>query len=551
MGGGAAADGGFAIPVHGATGWKGLLENKRALGLATFASLGGVLYGYNQGVFAQVQVASDFTRRFPTVDETNPQFYDANVKSFLTSILELTAFVGALATGPLADRFSRKYSISGWCIIFILGTALQTAATSTLNMVWAGRAVAGLAVGALSALVPMYNSELASPGIRGSLVALQQLAITFGILISYWIAYGTSYIGGHGAGQTSAAWRIPLGLQILPALILMVGAVFLPFSPRWLMLRGREEECLLTLAKLRQLDPEHIAVQTEYMSLQAEQLVEQDAMQERYGDEAGWKVGAKEYLRLFSNWPLLQRLLLGIAAQSLQQWTGINAIIYYAPTIFRQVGLDGETVPILATGIVGVINLVFTIPAVMFVDNLGRKKMLFLGATGMAICHAIVAGIIARAGPDFENKAAGTAAVVFLYMFIAIFAVTWGPLAWVVCAEVFPLSLRAKGMSISSGVNWLQNFAVASVTPVMIKNIGYKTYIVFMCFMIFAMFWSAVILPELRGLSLEQIDEIFHDTTSTEDEIRRQKIARQIGLDKLQAQAEIEHQEDAAGEKLV
>lgn len=194
---------------------------------------------------------------------------------------------------------------------------------------------------------------MASPGIRGSLVALQQLAITFGILISYWIAYGTSYIGGHGAGQTSAAWRIPLGLQILPALILMVGAVFLPFSPRWLMLRGREEECLLTLAKLRQLDPEHIAVQTEYMSLQAEQLVEQDAMQERYGDEAGWKVGAKEYLRLFSNWPLLQRLLLGIAAQSLQQWTGINAIsefseseqallllttifpaylVYYAPT---------------------------------------------------------------------------------------------------------------------------------------------------------------------------------------------------------------------------
>ncbi|KAJ9099933.1 hypothetical protein QFC21_003938 [Naganishia friedmannii] len=545
MGGGTTADSGFAIPVHGATGWKGLLENKRALGLATFASLGGVLYGYNQGVFAQVQVASDFTRRFPTVDETNPQFYDANVKSFLTSILELTAFVGALATGPLADRFSRKYSISGWCIIFILGTALQTAATSTLNMVWAGRAVAGLAVGALSALVPMYNSELASPGIRGSLVALQQLAITFGILVSYWIAYGTSYIGGHGEGQTSAAWRIPLGLQILPAFVLMVGAVFLPFSPRWLMLRGREEERLLTLAKLRQLDPEHIAVQSEYMSLQAEQLVEQDAMQERYGDEAGWKVGTKEYLRLFRSWPLLQRLLLGIAAQSLQQWTGINAII------FRQVGLEGDTIPILATGIVGVINLVFTIPAVMFVDNMGRKKMLFLGATGMAICHAIVAGIIARAGPDFENKAAGTTAVVFLYLFIAIFAVSWGPLAWVVCAEVFPLSLRAKGMSISSGVNWLQNFAVASVTPVMIKNIGYKTYIVFMCFMIFAMFWSAIILPELRGLSPQQIDEVFHDTTSTEDEIRREKIARQIGLDKLHAQAEVEHQEDAPGDKLV
>ncbi|KAI5452569.1 hypothetical protein NCC49_000730 [Naganishia albida] len=551
MGGGAAVDGGFAVPTTGATGWKGLIENKKALGLATFASLGGVLYGYNQGVFAQVQVASDFTRRFPEVDELNAEFYDKNVKSFLTSILELTAFVGALATGPLADKFSRKYSISGWCVIFIVGTALQTAATSSLNLVWAGRAVAGLAVGALSALVPMYNSELASPGIRGSLVALQQLAITFGILISYWIAYGTSYIGGQGSGQTSAAWRIPLGLQIAPALILMIGAVFLPFSPRWLMLRGREEECLLTLAKLRNLEPEDFAVQSEYMSLQAERLVEEDAVKERYGNKASWKVGGLEYLRLVRNWPLCRRLLLAVAAQSLQQWTGINAIIYYAPTIFRQVGLTGETVPILATGIVGVVNLVFTVPAVLFVDNLGRKKMLFAGATGMAICHAIVAGIIARAGPDFENKAAGNAAVVFLYMFIAIFAVTWGPLAWVVCAEVFPLSMRAKGMSISSGVNWLMNFTVATVTPVMIDNITYKTYIVFMCFMIFAMFWSAVILPELKGLSLLQIDEIFNDTTAAEDEARREKIAKQIGLDKLQAQAQVEHREDVVGDKIV
>jgi MFS family permease len=167
---------------------------------------------------------------------------------------------------------------------------------------------------------------LASPGIRGSLVALQQLAITFGILISYWIAYGTSYIGGQGAGQTSAAWRIPLGLQIIPALVLMVGAVFLPFSPRWLMLRGREEECLLTLAKLRNLEPEDFAVQSEYMSLQAERLVEEDAMKERYGSKASWKVGALEYMRLVRNWPLCRRLLLAVAAQSLQQWTGINAI---------------------------------------------------------------------------------------------------------------------------------------------------------------------------------------------------------------------------------
>lgn len=148
--------------------------------------------------------------------------------------------------------------------------------------------------------------------------------------------------------------------------------------------------------------------------------------------------------------------------------------------VFRQIGLSGETVPILATGLIGVVNMLFTIPAVLFVDNLGRKKVLFFGATGMAICHAVVAGIIARAGPDFTNKDAGNAAVFFIFLFICIFAVSWGPLAWVVCAEgeyeqesraipglthlclVFPLSLRAKGMSISSGVNWLMNFTVAT-----------------------------------------------------------------------------------------
>ncbi|BEI86150.1 hypothetical protein CcaverHIS002_0604370 [Cutaneotrichosporon cavernicola] len=463
----AAAIGDLDLANEGETGFKGLIHNPRSLGLALFASLGGVLYGYNQGVFGQVQVMANFKARYSWIlgdDVTNK-----TLKGFVTAILELGAFVGSLMGGPLADIYSRKYSISGWCIVFMLGTSLQVGANYQIACIYAGRWFAGMAVGALSMLVPMFNAELAPPGIRGSLVALQQLAITFGIMISYWIGYGTY----------------------------------------------------------------------EYRSLQAERLVEREAAKERYGiDTVNFRVSLLEYKRLLTTKSLLHRLFLGATAQALQQWTGINAIIYYAPTIFAQLGLTGNTIGLLATGLVGVVNFIFTFPAVMFVDSIGRKPMLIWGEINMAISHAVIAAIVASFGPSFSNKKAGNAAVFMIFWYIINFAVTWGPLAWVVSAEVFPLDMRAKGMSFSSGTNWIMNFTVAMVTPVMIENIGYKTYIVFMCFCIVGLLYAIFLLPELKGLTLEEVDHIFHDTSGAEDLARRERVAKQVGLDKIAAQAE-------------
>ncbi|KGB80086.3 hypothetical protein I307_05842 [Cryptococcus deuterogattii 99/473] len=544
MGGGASAGGGFdtaLLAKDEERGFRGLFKNGRALGLACFASLGGVLYGYNQGVFGQVQVMYSFKERY-TATLTN-----TDTKGLLTAILELGAFVGALMAGPLSDRFSRKYSISAWCIIFMMGAAVQTGANFNIACIYAGRWFTGMGVGALSMLVPMFNAELAPPGIRGSLVALQQLAITFGIMISYWIGYGTNYIGGTGASQTTAAWRVPLGLQLVPAFVLCIGSIFLPFSPRWLMLRGREEECLTNLAKLRQSTEDAPEVQYEFRALQAERLVEREAAKERYGqDDVNLRVTLLEYKRLFTTRPLLHRLMLGAGCQTLQQWTGMNAITYYAPTIFEQIGLNGAgaggTISLLATGIIGVVKFVFTIPAVLFVDNFGRKPLLAWGEANMAISHAIIAAIVAVYGNSFDtHKSAGNAAVFFIYWISANFACTWGPLAWVVSSEVFPLDMRGKGMSVSSGANWIMNFTVAMITPHMIGSIGYKTYIVFMCFCVFGFFFSIFILPELKGLSLEEIDQLFHDTSGVEDRARRERIAAQIGLDKVAGQ--IQHHE--------
>jgi hypothetical protein len=175
----------------------------------------------------------------------------------------------------------------------------------------------------------------------------------------------------------------------------------------------------------------------------------------------------------------------------------------------------------------------------------GRKPMLAIGEFNMAISHATIAGIIAVYGGRFADghKAAGNGAVFMVYWYIAWFAVTWGPLAWVVSAEVFPLDMRAKGMSISSAINWIMNFTVAEVTPVMFTNIGYKTYIVFMCFCIVGFFYAVFLLPELKGLSLEEVDAIFHDKSGAEDRERRERVAKQIGLDKIANQ--VQHQETA------
>lgn len=208
------------------------------------------------------------------------------------------------------------------------------------------------------------------------------------------------------------------------------------------------------------------------------------------------------------------------------------AVIYYAPTIFQQLGLTGNTSSLLATGVVGIVNFVFTFPAVLWVDVVGRRPGMIVGAANMAIAHATIGAIIAVFGDRFQtDEVPGRGAIFMVYYFIVWFAITWGPMAWIVSAEVWPLQYRSRGMGISSATNWVNNFAVALSTPVMIANIGWKTYMVFMTTCLVAVVWAIFLLPELKGLSLEQIDEIFHDSSATEDLERRKRVAAEVGLE--------------------
>lgn len=300
------------------------------------------------------------------------------LKGWLTSILELGAWLGTLLSGFLAETLSRKYGVLVAVSVFILGVIIQsTAAASSItspsghNSILAGRFITGMGVGSLAMIVPIYNSEVAPPEVRGALVALQQLAICFGIMISFWIDYGTNYIGGTTLGkQSNAAWLVPICLQIAPALILFVGMLFMPFSPRWLVHHGREDEARQVLARLRGLPRDHELVELEFLEIKAQSLFEKRTVAEHFphlvggngtgGSPTAWNTFKLQFVAiaaLFRTGAMRKRVAVATVTMFFQQWTGINAVLYYAPTIFGDLGLGSTETSLLATGVVGIVML--------------------------------------------------------------------------------------------------------------------------------------------------------------------------------------------------
>ncbi|KAI9492037.1 general substrate transporter [Zychaea mexicana] len=492
----------------GSSGIKGIIENPYVFAVALFASLGGVLFGYDQGVISGVQEMETFMARFPMDSTTN---------GLVVSILELGAWVGAWIVGYFADKISRKYSIVLFSVVFLLGSSIQGGAQN-VGYMFGGRFVTGMAVGALSMLVPLYQSEIAPPEIRGSLVSLQQQAVTFGILISFWIDYGTQFI------SNEAQWRVPLCLQIAIGVILGVGILFFPFSPRWLASVGRDEESLRVLAKLRRVPVDDPLAIAEWREIKATVEFDRRVQAEMYPDlvqqgtrTAAIKVNLLGYVELFRK-GMFNRLFIACAIMFFQQFVGVNALIYYAPKIFQSVGLTGDTVSLLATGVVGIINFVLTVPTVLFLDSFGRKPMLLAASAFMTCCMIIIAVIVGMFSDDWENHTKeGWVAVVFVYIFIANFAYSWGPIGWVYGSEIFPLRARAKAMSISTSANWMCNFIIGLITPPMLDSIGYGTYVFFGCFCFISFFFVLFLVPETKGRTLEEMDAIFGGNSAAHD----------------------------------
>lgn len=332
------------------------------------------------------------------------------------------------------------------------------------SYLFAGRFITGIGAGTLSAVGyvskttfptiqafsfeliansrrPLYNAELAPPEMRGLLVALQRLSTTIGIMIAYWIGYGTNYIGGTGGNQSDWAWRTPSIIQGIPAIILVLGAPFFPpLSPRMLVRKGREEEALKTLTSLRGLPEDEIILRCEFLEIKSEVLFEQRVFARKFSNlaESGqsvWRHELAQYTRNFRTKDNFKRVAIAGLIMFFQQWSGVDSIIYYASSIFQSLGLTSGTVSLLATGVVGIINVLATIPAIMIIDKVGRKPILLTGSFGMFCSMMIVAVIVAKCQHDWEQRAAaGWAAVAFIWIYIANFGYSWGPASWVLIA---------------------------------------------------------------------------------------------------------------------
>ncbi|EIW83361.1 general substrate transporter [Coniophora puteana RWD-64-598 SS2] len=557
--------------MEGQIGVRGLFENKLILGISCFATLGGFLFGYDQGVVSNILAIESFGAAFPSV------YMNASLKGWYVSAMLLCAWFGSLVNGPICDKIGRKRDISLMVVIFELGIALQTGATST-GYLFGGRAVGGFAVGALTHVVPMYLAEISSANIRGSLVALQQQCITLGIVFSYWIAYGTSFIGGvrcapgvpftgpllNGqptfnpytdvpsdgcTGQTQASWRVPVGFQMFPALCLGIGMLVMPYSPRWLVEQGREEEALETLSWLRRKPVDDIAIRFEFLEIKAEVRYSREYMSRTYPNVGPIRRSLNSYLMLLSSWPKFKRLAVGCLCMFYQQFIGQNSLIYYAPTIFGQLGLDPTTTSLLATGIYGIVNSVFTIPAVLFLDSLGRKPLLMSGALGCCSSLIIVGSLVATYSSDWPaHTVAGHVAIAFVYIYNAHFSYSWAPIGWVLPSEIFPLHLRSTGISITTSTSWMMSLCenikfrpnrklnpffsiIGLASPTMLTNIpSGGTYFFFAGFALLAFLTSWLFFPETKGRTLEEMDKTFGDNSTEQEREHMDRICRELGL---------------------
>ncbi|KAE9365135.1 general substrate transporter [Stipitochalara longipes BDJ] len=512
--------------------WQLIWTNKKIVFIALFASFGGFEYGYQQGVLGQSLVMYRFKHNFPNVINSSA------ATGWLTSILQLGGFIGALSAGIFGEIFSRKHTMFMGCCWVILGSYLYSGAKEGQSpLLYAGRFFTGLGVGTFSGVGPLYNAELAAPEIRGTLVSFYQFATILGIMSSFWVGYGCNYIGGTGSTQSNLAWRLPTIIQGIPAILLAIGIWLMPYSPRWLVKTGKDDKAKKTLAFLRNLPIEHELVQIEYLEIKAEALFEKRAFAQAFPNLAAkeegsvWIAQLAQYANCFRTRDNFKRVATAWLVMFFQQWSGIDAIIYYATNVFVSLGLSSVTVAMLATGVTGVVFFISTLPAMVIIDKVGRKPMLLVGSAVMWASMVIVGIIVAKFRHDWPHHAvAGWVAVSFIWLYIAGFGATWGPVSWTLISEIFPLSIRAKGASIGASSNWINNFAIAFFVPPMFKAWAFGTYLFFAVFLAVGGVWVWLYLPETKGATLEEMDRVFGSHSSELDAKLLAKAQDDVGL---------------------
>lgn len=409
--------------TYGPSGFRGVLTNYYAALCAAFAAIGGMIFGYDQGVVSVILVMPQFLAEFTRISDTasGAGFW----KGLLTAMIELGALIGAINQGWIADKISRKYSIVVAVTIFTIGSVLQTASISYAMLVTA-RLIGGIGIGMLSMVAPLYISEISPPEIRGALLVLEELSIVTGIVVAFWITYGTRNMAGEWA------WRLPFLLQLIPGLVLGLGILFLPFSPRWLVSKGRDAEALQALAKLRQLPTTDARIQQEWFDIRAEVAFHKETSALRHPELQDGSVMSRTKLEIVS-WTdcfkrgCWRRTHIAVGLGALQQFVGINALIYYSPTLFKTMGLD-YSLQLIMSGVLNVTQLIGVITSLWTMDRFGRRPLLLWGSFSMTLSHLIIAILVGKFSSDWPgHRAAGWVSVAFLLFYMLSFGASWGP----------------------------------------------------------------------------------------------------------------------------
>lgn len=479
--------------------------------ISAIAIIGGGLFGFDISSMSAILGTNQYKCYFnqgpegppftTNVDCSGPR---PDVQGGITAAMAGGSWLGALVSGFISDILGRKKAIMIAAVIWCIGSII-TCASQNIGMLIVGRLINGFCVGICSAQVPVYISELAPPSKRGRLVGAQQWAITWGILIMFYISYGSSFITG------TAAFRVPWGLQMIPAVILFAGMIFLPESPRWLARKDRWEDChdVLTLVhgKGDRTAP--------FVVRELQEIKEMCEFERNNADVT--------YLELLKP-NMINRTHIGVFTQIWSQLTGMNVMMYYITYVFAMAGLTGNNL-LVSSSIQYVINVIMTIPALLYVDRWGRRPTLLVGAALMMTWLFANGGILASyghyAGPQGVNNTPAAswsvtgppskAVIACSYLFVASYAPTWGPVSWIYPPELYPLRVRGKAVALATSANWAFNFALGYFVPPAFVNIKWQTYILFGVFCAAMFIHVFFMFPETAGKTLEEVEELFLD----------------------------------------
>ncbi|KAI1026009.1 hypothetical protein LB505_004540 [Fusarium chuoi] len=485
---------------------------------AAVIATGSLLFGYDSAFIGTTIARDSFKRDFNIKPEDS-----ADISSNITATFQAGAFFGAIICFLITEKIGRKWALQANVVVFLIGAILMTAATHQLSYIYAGRALTGIACGAITATVPSYIAELSIVSIRGILTGLFEVTYQTGSLIGFWINYG---INQNMNPSSAAAWRVPMAVQIAPAAILFVGGFFLHESPLWLMRKNREEDATKALESLRQIPRDHKYLQ-EDLDMIRKRLADEAFVASRFGT-GPWALfrGAVSEL---TRKGMRNRVLLVFCSFALQNMSGAAAINYYSPTLFGSLGISDVA---LYTGIYGLVKAVASIIFYgALIDMWGRRNPTIISSAMCSVCLWIVgayvkighpATIIAEGKELSPSTAAGGKAATAMIM---IYSVFWSfglnGIPWIVSAEIFPGALRTLTGTYAACVQWLTQFAITKALPYIFKSFGYGTWFFFACWMITATVWAFFFLPETKGKTLDEMDVMFgyvHDRAPSEQD---------------------------------